>query len=52
MPFIIPFFYALKGAKTMQYLPSQKRVKYLKNIFYSRIIAYSGIFSYSVLLVS
>ena len=45
MTFILPIYYALNGAKKMQYIPSQYRVKYLKNILYSRIAVYGGVFS-------
>ena len=42
MPFIIPIYYALNSAKKMQYINSQYRVKFLKNILYSRIAVYSS----------
>ena len=52
MPFILPVYYALNGAKKMQYIPSQYRVKYLKNILYSRIAVYGGVFTSNWFLFS
>ena len=52
MPFILPVYYALNGAKKMQYILSQYRVKYLKNILYSRFAVYGGVFTSNWFLFS
>lgn len=50
MPFIIPVLLFLNAAKNMQLKPSLIRIKYLKNIYYTRLTAYISIFTLSNLL--
>ncbi len=50
MPFIVPIYYLLNIAKKMQYINSQYRVKFLKNILYSRIAIYSSVAISNILI--
>jgi small basic protein len=44
MPFLVPIYFSMKAAKTMQFTPSIMRVNFLKNIYYARICSYLTFF--------